>query len=210
MPEFPRFQDLTPFEALTLEGELVRLEPLAPRHLDGLCEAGLHESLWRWTLKAIGTKEEMANDLVQAFQARARGSECPFATVDRATGRVIGSTRFLNMAPDHRRVEIGTTWIAPAHQRTGANVEAKWLMLRHAFESWDCRRVELKTDALNATSRAAIVRLGVTEEGTLRGHMITTSGRSRDTVYFSILDDEWPRVSRELLRRLGRAPAVAD
>jgi RimJ/RimL family protein N-acetyltransferase len=210
MPAFPRFQDITPFESLTLEGSKVRLEPLAPRHLDGLCAAGLDESLWRWTLKAIRTREEMAADLDEAIRGREAGRECPFATVDRGTGRVIGSTRFISLAPEHRRVEIGTTWVGLADQRTGANIDAKWMMLRHAFEAWGCARVELKTDALNATSREAIRRLGAAEEGTLRGHMITSDGRIRDTVYYSILDREWPLVSRRLLARLGLSPAPAD
>jgi RimJ/RimL family protein N-acetyltransferase len=116
---------------------------------------------------------------------------------------VIGSTRFMNMDLAHRRVEIGSTWIAPAWQRTAVNTEAKYLMLCHAFERWGCLRVELKTDSLNQKSRNAILRLGAKEEGTLRQHMVTWDGRRRDSVYFSILDTEWPEVKRELETKLS-------
>lgn len=210
MPASPRFHEITPFESLTLEGSKVRLEPLDPRHLDGLWAAGRDEATWRWMPKLIRSREEMAADIAEAIRAREAGRECPFATVEPGTGRVIGSTRFINLAPEHRRVEIGSTWIDPADRRTGSNVEAKWLMLRHAFESWGCGRVELKTDALNATSREAIRRLGAVEEGTLRGHMIVWGERTRDTVYYSILDREWPLVSSGLLARMDRAFAQAD
>jgi RimJ/RimL family protein N-acetyltransferase len=124
-----------------------------------------------------------------------------FATVETSSGRVIGSTRFMNIDRANRRVEIGSTWIAPPWQRTAVNTEAKYLMLRHAFEVWGCIRVELKTDALNQKSRNAILRIGAKEEGTLRRHLITHTGRVRDTVYFSILDSEWPGVKARLTRK---------
>src|SRR5947209_20005488 len=126
-----------------------------------------------------------------------------FATLERARGRAMGSTRFMNIDRVNRRVEIGSTWIARAWQRTAVNTEAKYLMLRHAFEQWKCIRVELKTDALNQKSRAAILRIGAKEEGTLRRHLITWTGRVRDTVYFSILDSEWPEVRRSFENRLA-------
>jgi RimJ/RimL family protein N-acetyltransferase len=126
-----------------------------------------------------------------------------FATLERSSGQVVGSTRFMNIDRANRRVEIGSTWIAPAWQRTAVNTEAKYLMLRHAFEVWGCMRLELKTDALNQKSRNAILRIGAQEEGTLRRHLVTWTGRVRDTVYFSILDDEWANVKSALESRLA-------
>jgi RimJ/RimL family protein N-acetyltransferase len=151
---------------------------------------------------ANAAREEMRALVAEAIANRERGTELPFATVERASGRVVGGTRFLNIDAANRRVEIGWTWIAPPWQRTALNTEAKLLMLRHAFEVMGCIRVELKTDAQNAKSRAAIARLGAKEEGTLRRHAITTRGRIRDTVYYSIIDDEWPAVAARLAQRL--------
>src|SRR4030081_1121871 len=125
-------------------------------------------------------------------------------SVERSSGRVIGTTRFMNFDRVNRRLEIGSTWIAPAWQRTAVNTEAKYLMLRHAFEVWKCFRVELKTDALNQESRNAILRLGAKEEGTLRRHVLTWTGRVRDSVYFSILDSEWPEVKARMENMLAR------
>ena len=144
----------------------------------------------------------MAAYIALALAERDAGRALPFATVDRATGTIIGSTRYAAIEPTHRRVEIGWTWLGRAWQRTAANTEAKYLMLRHAFETLGCVRVELKTDALNERSRAAIRRIGAREEGTLRRHMVTSTGRIRDTVYYSILDAEWTQVKAELERRL--------
>jgi RimJ/RimL family protein N-acetyltransferase len=145
-----------------------------------------------------------------ALAAAQAGTEVPFATVDRASGRVIGSTRFLSIDAHHRRLEIGYTWIAPAWQRTAANTEAKLLMLRHAFDTLGALRVEFKTDSLNERSRAALAAIGATEEGTLRNHMVTDSGRRRHSVYFSVIQEEWPSVRQLLearLTRLSRPPA---
>lgn len=189
---------------LTLEGRVVRLEPLSVDHLDGLCEAGLDEEIWRWTLSLVRSREEMEDYVRSALRLRGEGLAYPFATVERASGRVVGSTRFGSMEPEHRRVEIGWTWIGRPWQRTAINTEAKYLMLRQAFEGMGCLRVEFKTDARNARSRAALARIGATEEGTLRGHMITASGRVRDTVYFGILASEWPRVRGDLEAKLLR------
>ena len=133
-----------------------------------------------------------------------RGESLVFVTVERASGRMIGSTRFMNIDRANRRVEIGSTWIAPAWQRTAINTEAKYLMIRHAFERWGCIRVELKTDALNEKSRNAILRIGAKEEGTLRRHLVTWTGRVRDTVYFSILDSEWAEVKGRLEGRTSQ------
>jgi RimJ/RimL family protein N-acetyltransferase len=146
----------------------------------------------------------MAGYIQSALDAQAAGSALPFATVKVPSGQVIGSTRYLNIDRANRRVEIGSTWIAGPWRRTAVNTEAKYLMLRHAFETLGCVRVELKTDALNQRSRNAILRIGASEEGTLRQHMITWSGRLRDSVYFSILDSEWPRVKQDLEQKLAR------
>jgi RimJ/RimL family protein N-acetyltransferase len=194
-------------ESVRLDGEHVRLEPLSLEHLDGLCAVGLDPDLWQWTAGRVDTRDEMRRYVENALERAAEGTAIPFATIERREGRVIGSTRFGSIAWEHRRVEIGWTWIARAWQRTAINTEAKYLMLRHAFETMGCVRVELKTDALNARSRAAILRIGATEEGVLRQHMITTGDRLRDTVYFSIIDGEWPRV-RAHLESLLRTPST--
>jgi RimJ/RimL family protein N-acetyltransferase len=191
-------------EPVTLAGRHVRLEPLSPGHVPALCEVGLDPELWRWTLAVIRTPEEMRGYVETALRERDEGRALPFATVDAASGRAIGSTRFGNVSMADGRVEIGWTWVARPWQRTPANTEAKYLMLRHAFETLGCVRVELKTDALNARSRAAILRVGARQEGVLRKHMKSQGGRMRDTVYFSILDDEWPGVRAGLEARLAR------
>lgn len=193
--------DLRP---LTLEGTRIRLEPLKPEHLDPLCEAGLDAALWEWTLSQVRNRDEMCAYVETALRSQAEGLALPFVIVDRASERVIGSTRYGNVDSANRRVEIGWTWIAPAWHRTPVNTEAKYLLLRHAFEVLECLRVELKTDALNERSRRAISRIGAKEEGILRKHGVTAGGRVRDTVYFSILDDEWPAVRAGLEQRLAR------
>jgi RimJ/RimL family protein N-acetyltransferase len=189
-------------EAVTLEGRHVLLEPLAERHHEALCAVGLHPDLWAFTVARAMTPEEMQTYIRSALDAQAAGSQLPFVTIERASHRVVGSTRFMNIDPSNRRVEIGSTWVSGPWQRTPVNTEAKYLMLRHAFESWDYVRVELKTDALNQRSRAAIRRIGAVEEGVLRRHTVTWSGRIRDTVYYSILDSEWPRVKADLESKL--------
>jgi RimJ/RimL family protein N-acetyltransferase len=188
----------------TITGHAVRLEPLAAEHLDALCAVGLDPDLWRWTHAQVRDREEMRAYIDAALQSQTEGTALPFVTVDLATGQVIGSTRFGNIDRANRRVEIGWTWVAKPWQRTASNTEAKYLMLRHAFETLGCVRVELKTDALNERSRAAILRIGAKEEGILRRHMITASGRVRDTVYFSIIDSEWPGVKAALEAKLNR------
>ena len=152
----------------------------------------------------IKTREDFQRLVEKAFDEQERGESVVFATVERSSGLVIGSTRFMNIDRINRRVEIGSTWIAPAWQRTAVNTEAKYLMLRHAFEVWNCFRVELKTDALTQKSRNAILRIGAKEEGILRRHVITWTGRVRDSVYFSILDTEWPEVKARLEAKLAR------
>jgi RimJ/RimL family protein N-acetyltransferase len=191
--------------AVTLEGALIRLEPLAETHLAALCAVGLDDELWRWTPKQVRTSDDMTDYIAFALGEQRAERALPFVIVDRATGAAIGSTRYGAIEPAHRRLEIGWTWLGRPWQRTAANSEAKYLLLRHAFETLGCIRVELKTDALNERSRSAIRRIGAREEGTLRQHMITASGRIRDTVYYSILADEWAAVKLGLERRLAQA-----
>ncbi len=185
-------------QPVTLRGRFVRLEPLTVEHAGALARVGLEPDLWRWIPAAVTTAEEMHHYVTTALDERARGTALPFVIVDEAGGQVIGSTRYGNIERTHHRLEIGWTWITSAHQRTAANTEAKLLLLTHAFEVLRANRVELKTDALNQKSRAAILRLGAVEEGTFRRHMITASGRVRDTVYYSIVDGEWPAIKARL------------
>jgi RimJ/RimL family protein N-acetyltransferase len=190
---------------VTLEGEYIRLEPLSLKHHSQLCEVGLDEELWRWIPQAVHTPEEMRAYIETAVEWQAAGSALPFATVEKATGRAIGSTRFANIDRANHHVEIGWTWLGKKWQRTAANTEAKYLMLLHAFETWRCLRVEFKTDSLNERSRAALLRIGAKEEGIFRNHVITWTGRIRHSVYYSIIDSEWPDLRADLEKRLWRA-----
>jgi RimJ/RimL family protein N-acetyltransferase len=185
---------------VTLEGLRVRLEPLSlERHFDGLLAIGTDPDLWKWTLNVVAIAEDLRRYLDDALREQSEGRSLPFATIDRATGTVAGCTRFGNIEPRHRKTEIGWTWVGRAFQRTHVNTEAKYLMLRHAFETWDCLRVELKTNVLNRRSRDAMLRIGAVEEGILRSHAISDRGAVRDTVYYSILASEWPAVRERLL-----------
>ncbi|HJR65519.1 MAG TPA: GNAT family protein [Gemmatimonadaceae bacterium] len=188
---------------VTLSGRHVRLEPLTPAHIEPMFAAAADPELWRWTLTNIASIEDMRVYVESALAAQRAGTALPFATLDASTGELIGSTRFGNIDISNRRVEIGWTWLRRDRQRTPCNTEAKYLMLWHAFDVLGCIRVELKTDALNQQSRAAIVRIGAREEGILRAHMITATGRVRDSVMYSILDHEWPVVRTRLEERLG-------
>jgi len=187
---------------VTLEGRHVRLEPLSQTHQPDLAVVGLEENLWRWIPVPVRTPEEMSAYIATAVDEQARGVSLPFALIEKVSGQAIGSTRYGNIDRTHHRVEIGWTWVAPEWQRTGVNTETKYLLLRHAFETLGCIRVELKTDSLNEKSRNAILRIGAKEEGTFRNHMITASGRTRHTVYFSILNSEWPAVKASLQNRM--------
>ncbi len=191
-------------EPVTLEGRFVRLEPLSLEHHAALSEVGLDDDLWRLNPQPVTTPEEMRAYIADALEGQVRGMFLPFATVEKSSGKVVGSTRYGNIDLQNRRVEIGWTWIARHWQRTAINTEAKYLMLRHAFEELGCMRVELKTDSLNERSRAAILRLGAKEEGTFRNHMTTSTGRIRHSVYFSIIDSEWPEVKKRLEEKLSR------
>jgi RimJ/RimL family protein N-acetyltransferase len=190
-------------EPVTLEGRRVRLEPLAQGHLGALTQVGLDEELWRWIPTPVRTQEDMAAYIKTALQEQERGVSLPFAILEKATGRAIGSTRYGSIDRVHHRVEIGWTWVARDWQRTATNTEAKYLLLRYAFETLGCLRVELKTDSLNEKSRAAILRIGAKEEGIFRNHMITSSGRIRHSVYFSIIESEWPTVKAQLKAMLN-------
>lgn len=183
-------------QPVTLQGTHVRLEPLEPRHVAALAPVALDPELWRLTVAPMASEAELRTYVQAALRDRDAGLALPFATMDARTGRAVGSTRFANASARDRRVEIGWTWIGRDWQRTAINTEAKYLMLRHAFEVLHCARVELKTDALNERSRNAILRIGAKQEGILRRHVLTDTGRMRDTVYFSILDNEWPEVKR--------------
>ena len=185
-----------------LEGRHVRLEPLALEHTARLAEVGLDGDLWEWIPTPVRTQEEMSAYVQTALKEQAAGSALPFALIEKSSGRTMGSTRYGNIDRDHHRVEIGWTWVARQWQRTTINTEAKYLLLRHAFETLGCIRVELKTDSLNDRSRAAILRIGARQEGIFRNHMITASGRIRHTVYFSIVDSEWPEVKARLEAKL--------
>ena len=193
--------------APTLEGRLVRLEPLERHHADGLWEASRDPRTWTWlSIAQPATRAELDAWLAAALDAGEAGVELPLVTIRRE--RVVGSTRFLALRPEHRSLEIGWTWLDPAVWGTGVNVEAKLLMLRHAFEAWGCRRVELKTDASNDRSRGAMEALGATFEGVHRKHMLVRDGENRDSAWYSVLDDEWPAVERGLRQRLNAsAPA---
>ena len=187
-----------------LEGHIVRLEPLAEAHLDGLWEASRDAGIWRWLpILQPSTRAEMNGWLDEALERAAAGIDVPFATVRQADSAVVGSTRFLALRPEHGSVEIGWTWLAPSAWGTGANQEAKVLQFRHAFENWGCRRVELKTDALNAPARNAMEAFGATFEGVHRKHMLVRNGENRDSAWYSVLDDEWPGVEARLQRLLN-------
>jgi RimJ/RimL family protein N-acetyltransferase len=205
------------FPPLTLEGAHVRLEPLSFDHVAGLTAAasGPRETFAHtWVPQG---DEAMRRYVEEVLALHGLGAAVPFATVQRASGRVVGSTRFFNLEyfrwPQGSRkppeppdaVEIGWTWLAPEAQRTAVNTEAKLLMLTHAFESWKVVRVNLRTDALNARSRAAIERLGAKLDGILRAHVPSALGGIRDTAAYSLLLKEWPEVKERLTQRLRRA-----
>ncbi|MDQ6873078.1 MAG: GNAT family N-acetyltransferase [Gemmatimonadota bacterium] len=196
-----------PLEPVFLEGAFVRLEPMTLEHHTSLTAVGLDPEIWRRAIAPILTPEEMRAYMDTAMQLQREGSALPFVTVERSSAKVVGSTRFGNYDRANRRIEIGWTWLAPAWQRTVTNTEAKYLMLTHAFERLGCVRVELKTDVLNSQSRNAIMRIGAKEEGILRKHTLTWTGRYRDSIYYSILDEEWPQVKAHLHTLVAQRPA---
>lgn len=191
--------EITP---VVLEGRHVRLEPLSPAHEEPLIAAAGDGELWNSTVTIVPDRAGMAAYISAALSGQARGLELPFAIIQKSSGRVVGSTRFYSIERDHRRVEVGYTWLAASAQRTQVNTEAKLLLLTHAFESWRCIRVAFVTDALNQQSRAAILRLGAMQEGILRNHMVMPGGRYRDSVCFSIIESEWPGIKARLEAKL--------
>ena len=191
--------DLTP---PTLTGKHVKMVPLSIDHHADLAAVGLDQSHWKWIPYQVLTTDDIMKYIRTALAEQERGVSMPFATCLTENGRAIGCTRYMNIDAPNQRVEIGSTWIAPSHQRTIVNTEAKYLMLRHAFETMDCNRVELKTDVLNEKSRNAILRIGAKQEGIFRKHVVCHDGRVRDSVYFSIIKDEWPEVKAKLEMKL--------
>ncbi|HET7830970.1 MAG TPA: GNAT family protein [Candidatus Limnocylindrales bacterium] len=200
-----------PFEPapVTLEGRLVRLAPLAEGHRAGLHEHALDPETWRYTRHIVTTPAQFDAYLDRAFEAAADGTEIPFVQVDVASGRPAGMTRFHSIERPHRRLEIGYTWLAEPYRGTGHNAEAKLLLLDHAFDALGAHRVEFKTDGTNARSQAALAAIGATREGTLRRHVVLENGRVRDSVYFSIVWDEWPDVRGPLAARVASAIAAS-
>jgi N-acetyltransferase len=190
-------------EPVTLEGRHIRMEPLSPAHVPALW-AATAQDIYRFKPYAVRSEDDMHGFVARLQDVYATGEGLGFATVDRASGVPIGSSSYFAADAQHRRVEIGGTWVTPQRQRTPVNTEAKYLMLRHAFESLGCLRVEFKTDRLNEKSRRALERIGAVEEGTFRNHMVMPDGRIRDSVYFSIIAAEWPTVKALLEDFLAR------
>ena len=192
--------------APVLTGTLVRLEPLTSAHADGLWEASRDPRTWIWlSILQPSTREELDEWLRAALDAAAAGAELPLVTT--TDERIVGSTRYLALRPEHGSVEIGWTWLHPSVWCTGVNVEAKLLMLEHAFETWGCRRVELKTDARNERSRGAMEAFGATFEGVHRKHMLVRGGENRDSAWYSVTDDDWPGIRDGLRERLAASVA---
>lgn len=183
---------------VTLEGQHVCLEPVSLAHVPALWRAGAHAEIWRYLPYAMRSEDDMRTYVESELARQQAGLVVRFTTVARAIAQPVGSTSYLNIDRHHRRVEIGGTWITPAWQRSAINTEAKYLQLCHAFETLGCIRVEFKTDSLNTASRQALARIGATEEGTFRNHMVMPGGRIRHSVYFSLTNDEWPRVKAHL------------
>ena len=192
-------------EKVVLEGEHVRLEPLEMDHLDALWEVAAEPALWRWIPFPVRSRDDLRAYIDIALEGRAAHLMLPFVTTERASGRVIGSSRFGNIAAADYRAEIGWTWVGVPWQRSAVNSEAKLLMLDHAFGTWHCHRVEFKTDSLNEQSRAGLLGIGATFEGIFRDHMVTHTGRMRHSAWYSITDDDWPTVRERLVARIAAA-----
>jgi RimJ/RimL family protein N-acetyltransferase len=185
-------------EPVVLEGERIRLEPLEARHFDDLSRVAFDLELWRWTIMGPQDEAGLRRWLETALANAEAGTERPFATIDRTSGRAIGSSRYMSIVPEHKRLEIGWTWLATPFQRSGINREAKLLQLTHAFETLGANRVEFKTHVLNQQSRTALAGIGATFEGIFRQHTIMPDGSLRDSAYFSVISPEWPAVKARL------------
>jgi N-acetyltransferase len=192
---------------VTLDGRWARLEPLEQRHGNGLLAAAADDAIWRWMPVRLATSDDVHAWIDLALTAQAAGTELPFAIVSQETGGVIGSSRFLDIRVPHRGVEIGWTWLGREYQRTAINTECKLLLLRHAFETWGCIRVQLKTDRRNDRSRRAIERLGAQFEGIHRNHYVLPDGSFRDSAFYSIVEREWPGIKARLEEKLGLTSA---
>ncbi|MFH2040403.1 MAG: GNAT family protein [Chloroflexota bacterium] len=191
-------------ERVTLKGNVVSLEPLSESHVKELAIAGKDKSIWAYMMYGYPVSEDLMRDWVKdILERRDSGNDLPFAVKHLASGKVVGATRYLDMRPDHKGLEIGGTWYSIDYQRSPVNTESKYLLLKYAFEMLGCIRVQFKTDLRNNRSQAAIERLGAVKEGILRKHMITPEGVVRDSVYYSILDSEWPNVKKQLEDKLG-------
>ncbi len=191
-----------------LEGRIARLEPLRPDHEDALWQASRDPRTWQWlSVVQPRTRDEWSAFVAQALEAMEGGTEIPLVTCQRDDGKVVGSTRFLTLRPEHGSVEIGWTWLHPSVWGAGVNVEAKFLQLRHAFDVWGCRRVEWKTDAQNERSCRALEALGATFEGVHRNHMLVRDGENRDSAWYSVTGEEWPEVRAHLEARLAQKAA---
>ena len=196
-------------QPITLTGKFTRLEPLSENHVPDLCRVGFDRSIWRYMLYGdILTEDQMRAWVLDMLERQKRGADLPFAVIDLNTGRAIGATRYLDIQPHNRSVEIGGTWYGLDNQGTGVNTDAKYLLLEHAFEVLECIRVQLKTDSRNLHSQHAIERLGAVKEGVLRKHIIQPNGFQRDSVIYSIIDDEWPGVKASLESRLEKILAA--
>jgi len=206
VPEGPEAREAIKWtKPQVMEGEIVRIEPLERRHVPDLALVGDDEEIWAYMLEPRRAgKVDVARFVDAALGARVKGERFAYAIVARGSGRAVGSTSYLDIEPHHGRIEIGSTWLGRAFWRSGANTEAKLLMLTHAFDDIGAHRVALKTDGRNLRSQAAILRLGAKKEGVLRRHMRLPDGYVRDTVYFSILRDEWPEVRRKLTESLEK------
>jgi RimJ/RimL family protein N-acetyltransferase len=190
---------------VVLTGKHVRLEPMTEEHVPGLAEIGVGQTFWDFMLYGnINTVDDMRSWVLDLLARAEKGTDLPFVAIHLPSGRVAGATRYLNIMPKDRGLEIGGTWYGSEFQRTPVNTECKYLLLRHAFETLDCIRVQLKTDLRNERSQKAIERIGAVKEGILRNHMILPDGRIRDSVFYSILDREWPEVKKKLEEMMNR------
>ncbi len=192
---------------ITLTGKLIRLEPMSEAHVPALAQVGLDPRIWQYMIYGQKkTEEDLRLWVSEILRRQALGADLPFTVIHQASGRAIGTTRYMEIHPQHRNLEIGGTWYGIDYQGSGVNTEAKYLLLRHAFEIWDCIRVQVKTDLRNIRSQRAIERLGAVREGVLRDHVLLEDGYVRSSVMYSILAAEWPAVKAGLEARLANLP----
>ncbi len=198
------YQRLSELKPVSLSGRRIRLEPLSLDHLDDLCQEGLDPMIWRYMLYGqMESREDLNRWILDMLERQKKGPELPFTIIRSSNNKAIGCTRYMDVDARHRSLEIGGSWLGRGYHKSGANTEAKYLMLRYAFEFLGCIRVQLKTDTRNIQSQRAIESLGAVKEGILRNHMILLDGTIRHSVYYSILDDEWPEVKKYLEKRLA-------